>query len=153
AVVRTGLLAVLATTPLIPLKLFFIDWIKSSFQSLTADGIGFLITAAVLLVVSRLQRRDEGGKGPAETTWLDALRIGLAQMFAPRPGVSRSGLTVAAGLALGLSRAWAVGFSLLIAVPAILGAAVSELKDLDRSTLSGDRVAQIVAAAALAGVV
>ena len=42
-------------------------------------------------------------------------------MFAPLPGVSRSGVTIAAALALGLSRTWAVGFSLLIAVPAILG--------------------------------
>jgi undecaprenyl-diphosphatase len=153
AVIRTGLLAVLATTPLVPLKLFFMKWIEATYDSLTADGIGFLITATVLLVGSYLQRPDEKGKGPAETTWVDALVIGLAQMFAPLPGVSRSGLTVAAGLARGLSRSWAVGFSLLIAVPAILGASVMELKDLDRSTLQADRVAQIVAAAALAGVV
>ena len=153
ALVRTGLLAVVATTPLVPLKLFLIDWIKGSFQSLTADGVGFLITAAALLIGARLQRDDEAGKGPAETTWLDALLIGIAQMFAPLPGVSRSGLTVAAALGLGFSRSWAVGFSLLIAVPAILGATVSELKDLDRSTMTGDRVAQIVAASALAGLV
>ena len=75
----------------------------------------------------RPAQRRRGSKGPAETTWLDALLIGIAQMFAPLPGVSRSGLTVATALALGLSRAWAVGFSLLIAVPAILGAAVFEL--------------------------
>jgi len=153
AVVRTGLLAVVATTPLVPLALFFMKWIKSAFESTTATGVGFLITASVLLLTARLQARGEDGKGPAETTWLDALLIGLAQMFAPLPGVSRSGLTVAAALGLGFSRTWAVGFSLLIAVPAILGAAVKELKDVDRATLSGDRVAQTVAAAALAGVV
>ena len=153
AVIRTGLLAVVATSPLIPLKLFFMKWIESTFESLTATGIGFLITAAVLLLTVRLQRRDEGGKGPAETTWVDALLIGIAQMFAPLPGVSRSGLTVAAALSLGLSRSWAVGFSLLIAVPAILGATVSEFQELDPNTLTGDRVSQIVAASALAGVV
>ena len=153
AVIRTGLLAIVATTPLIPLKLFFYATLKRSFQSLTADGIGFLITAGALLLASRLQRRDESGKGPAEMTWLDALLIGVAQMFAPLPGVSRSGLTIAAGLGLGLSRAWAVGFSLLIAVPAILGATVSELKDLDRSTMTSERVTQIITASALAGVV
>ena len=70
-------------------------------------------------------------RGRRETTWLDALLIGVAQAFAPLPGVSRSGLTIAAALALGLSRPWAVGFSLLMAVPAILGAAVLELKDVD----------------------
>lgn len=153
AVVRVGLLAFVATLPLVPLKLFFIDKIKSTFTSLTWAGGGFLVTAAVLVLAGLLQRRDEAGKGPQETTWLDALLIGIAQMFAPLPGVSRSGLTVAAALSLGLSRSWAVGFSLLIAVPAILGAAAGELKDLDPATLSATRVAQTVAAAAVAGIV
>ena len=74
----------------------------------------------MLLLTSRCSCGGRRSKGPAETTWLDALLIGIAQMFAPLPGVSRSGLTVAAALGLGFSRTWAVGFSLLIAVPAIL---------------------------------
>jgi undecaprenyl-diphosphatase len=74
-------------------------------------------------------------------------------MFAPLPGVSRSGLTVAAALALGLSRSWAVGFSLLIAVPAILGAAVFEFRKLDPTLLTPDRVARTVSATVLAGAV
>lgn len=150
SVVRTGLLACVATLPLVPLKLFLMDWIKAAFNSQTATGIGFLITAAVLLLTLRLRG---GEKGPRETTWLDALLIGIAQMFAPLPGVSRSGLTIAAALGLGLSRSWAVGFSLLIAVPAILGAAVSEFKDLDPHTLTSDRIAQTVTATILAGIV
>jgi undecaprenyl-diphosphatase len=153
AVIRTGLLAAVATAPLVPLAVFFLKWIKQAFTSTTATGIGFLITAAVLLLTARLQGRGEGGKGPAETTWLDALLIGVAQMFAPLPGVSRSGLTVAAALGLGFSRAWAVGFSLLIAVPAILGAAVKALKDVDPATLGSDRIAQTAVATALAGLV
>ncbi len=154
---RVGLLAIVATLPLIPLKLFFIDWIKETFKSSQAAGIGFLITAAVLLLVSLKLRGPAGKKGPAETTFLDALLIGLAQMFAPLPGVSRSGLTIASALGLGFSPAWAVGFSLLIAVPAISGAALSELKDTLTGpralTLTPDRIAQTVAATVVAGVV
>jgi undecaprenyl-diphosphatase len=155
---RAGLLAIVATLPLIPLKLFFIDWIKKTFESIQAAGIGFLITAAVLLLVGlRLRRGSAGKMGPAETTFLDALLIGLAQMFAPLPGVSRSGLTIGSALALGFSPVWAVGFSLLIAIPAITGAALSELKD----TLTGpralaltpDRIAQTVVATIVAGAV
>jgi undecaprenyl-diphosphatase len=153
AVVRVGLLAIVATLPLIPLKLFFLKWIEQTFESSIAAGVGFLITAAVLLLTILFQWRREGGKGPLETTWVDALVIGVAQMFAPLPGVSRSGLTIAAALGMGLSRAWAVGFSLLIAVPAIVGAAVFEIRKIDPHTLTGDRVAQTVAAAVLAGVV
>jgi undecaprenyl-diphosphatase len=153
AVVRTGLLAAVATTPLIPLALFLKKRIEATFEGTTAAGVGFLITAFVLLVTAWLQRPDEKGKGAAETTWLDALLIGLAQMLAPLPGVSRSGLTVAAALGLGLSRAWAVGFSLLIAVPAILGATVLEVRKVAPSTLTTDRVAQTLSAMVLAGVV
>ncbi|GAC1450231.1 MAG: undecaprenyl-diphosphate phosphatase [Isosphaeraceae bacterium] len=153
AVLRVAFLAALATAPLIPLALFFKKWIDQAFQSTAAAGVGFLITAAVLLLTAQLQKRGETGKGPAEMTWLDALLIGLAQMFAPLPGVSRSGLTIAAALGLGLSRSWAVGFSLLIAIPAILGAAVFEVRKLDPATLTADRIAQTATAAALAGLI
>jgi len=151
-IVRVGLLAAVATSPLVPLALFFKKMIEKTFEGIAFVGFGFTITAAVLLLTGWLRRRD-GLKGPAETTWLDALLIGLAQMFAPLPGVSRSGLTIAAALALGLSRAWAVGFSLLIAVPAILGAAVWEIRHVDLASLSPLRMAQAIAATVLAGVV
>ena len=130
SVVRAGLLAAVATSPLVPFALFFKKRLEETFQSSQAAGVGFLITAAVLLLVSVRLKGPEGGKGLAQTTWVDALLIGIAQMFAPLPGVSRSGLTIAAALALGLSRTWSVGFSLLIAVPAICGAVVFELKDV-----------------------
>ena len=152
AIVRVGLLAAVATSPLIPLALFFKKMIEKTFEGLTFVGFGFLITAAVLMVTAWLKRRD-GAKGPAEMTWLDALLIGVAQMFAPLPGVSRSGLTIATALALGLSRTWAVGFSLLIAVPAILGAAIWEMRHVELASLSSDRVSQAVAGTILAGVV
>lgn len=150
AVIRTGILAFIATLPLIPDKLFFMKLIEEAFQSLTFTGVGFLITAGILLLTIRLKG---GHKGPAETSWLDALLVGVAQMFAPLPGVSRSGLTISAALALGFSKTWAVNFSLMMAVPAILGATAFELRKVDPATLTGDRVAQIVASAALAGAI
>lgn len=150
--VRVGLLAGVATTPLIPLALFLKKLIEKTFEGIAFAGVGFLITATVLMLTAWLSRR-EGLKGPAETTWRNALLIGLAQMFAPLPGVSRSGLTIAAALACGLSRTWAVGFSLMIAVPAIVGANVLHLKDVDASSLSSARVAPAVAGTVLAGVV
>jgi undecaprenyl-diphosphatase len=151
-VIRVGFLAAVATSPLIPLALFLKDYIEKAFESDTAAAYGFLITAAVLLVTAWLNRRD-GAKGPAATTWLDALLIGIAQMLAPLPGVSRSGLTIAAALGLGLSRTWAVGFSLLIAVPAILGGAVFELRHVQLATLTAPRLVQTGAATVLAGIV
>lgn len=157
SVIRVGLLAAVATSPLVPFALFFKKRLEAMFQSSQAAGVGFLITAAVLLLVTWRLRGPEGGKGPAQTTWLDALLVGIAQMFAPLPGVSRSGLTIASALLLGFSRAWSVGFSLLIAVPAICGAAVFELKDAIKDPaalgLTPDRIAQTLAATVVAGLI
>jgi undecaprenyl-diphosphatase len=151
-ILRVLLLAFVATLPLVPDALFFKKWIDQAFQSPVATGVGFLISAAVLLM-TQWSRGTAKGKGPADTSWLDALLIGIAQAFAPLPGVSRSGLTIATALLLGLSRGWAVGFSLLLAVPAILGATVFELRKVDTDSLDADRIAQIVAATVLAGCV
>jgi undecaprenyl-diphosphatase len=151
-IIRVGLLGALATTPLIPLALFFKDKIDKTFEGTSVAGYGFLVTAAMLVSTAWLSRR-EGIKGPAQMTWLDALLIGIAQMFAPFPGVSRSGLTIAMALALGLQRGWAVGFSLMIAVPAIMGATVFELRHVQAAQLTASRVSQTVAATVLAGIV
>ena len=63
-------------------------------------------------------------------TWLLALAIGTAQAIAIMPGISRSGVTIIAGLWLGLGGPRAARFSFLLAIPAILGAAVLQLPDL-----------------------
>jgi undecaprenyl-diphosphatase len=150
--VRLGILVAIATSPLVPLALFLKKRIEATFEGIGFVGYGFLITAAVLLLTGWLGRK-EGTKGPAETRWYDALLIGVAQMFAPLPGVSRSGLTIAAALALGLNRTWAVGFSLLIAVPAILGANVLEIRKFDSTTFAADRIAPAIAGTIVAGLV
>jgi undecaprenyl-diphosphatase len=150
SVVKAGLLAVLATVPAALVGLLLKKKIEATFASPTAAAIGFLITAAVLLLTTWLKA---GHKGLNETTWVDALVVGLAQAFAPLPGVSRSGTTIAAALAMGFTKTWAVGFSLLMAIPAIAGAEIVELKDVDFAGLSPDFVARCVAASVVSGVV
>jgi undecaprenyl-diphosphatase len=87
------------------------------------------ITGAVLLAGSRAH----GGTVDAHTMkWWHALGIGLGQMLsALLPGLSRSGMTVSTGLLLGLRGEWAVHFSLLMSLPAVLGATVLKAKDAD----------------------
>ncbi len=150
-VIHVGFLVGIATAVLIPDKLFFLKWMKQAYESPIAIGVGFWITAGALTVTA--SRLAGGDKGPRETTILDALLIGMAQAVAPLPGVSRSGLTIAAALALGFRRTWAVQFSLMLAVPAILGAAVFEVKDVDRSTLTPERIVQTLAATVVAGLI
>ncbi len=154
-IIHLGILAAVATAPLVPLALFFMKPIKESFKGITMAGVGFLITATILLLTAWLSRRD-GTKGPAETKWWHALLIGLAQTLAPLPGVSRSGTTIATGLALGLSRPWAVGFSLMMAVPAILGAVAKEVLDMVKDHAApppAEYIAQALAATIVAGLV
>jgi undecaprenyl-diphosphatase len=150
SVIRTCALAVVATIPAVFVGLLLKKKIEAAFGSLTWAGAGFLVTGAVLLVTMRLKG---GEKGPTHTTFLDALLIGLAQMVAPLPGVSRSGLTITAALALGLSRGWAVGFSLLMAIPVIAGAGVLELKDVTPSMLAPSFIGPILLATLFSGVV
>lgn len=150
ALMRLGGLVFVATLPLVPDALFLKDYLEAAFQSPVASAAGFLFTAAVLLVTTWLKG---GTKGPRETTWVDALIIGTAQAFAPLPGVSRSGLTIAAALSRGLERTWAVGFSLMIAVPAILGAVVFQLRELSLDQVTSERLTRVIVATILAGLV
>ena len=84
-IIRVGLLGALATTPLIPLALFFKDKIEATFEGTTVAGYGFLVTAAMLITTAWLSRR-EGTKGPAEMTWLDAILIGKRPDVRPLSG-------------------------------------------------------------------
>jgi undecaprenyl-diphosphatase len=63
-------------------------------------------------------------------SWLDALLVGLAQAVAIAPGISRSGVTIGAGLILGVKRSSAARFSFLLMVPATLGAGILSLIEL-----------------------
>lgn len=90
-------------------------------------GVLLLVTAGILFIVARFPHRD------GDYTVLSfgrAFLIGVAQSIAVLPGISRSGTTIAAGLGLGLSRQSAATFSFLLAIPAILGAVVLEIKDM-----------------------
>lgn len=82
----------------------------------------FLLGTAIILFVG--ERLLSGKKTVAEMGWSDALVIGIAQMMALLPGISRSGSTIAAGLWRGLDRTTAARYSFLLGVPAILGAGV-----------------------------
>ncbi|HEX7938747.1 MAG TPA: undecaprenyl-diphosphate phosphatase, partial [Gemmatimonadaceae bacterium] len=83
-----------------------------------------------------------------EMTWKHAVIIGLAQMFAIVPGVSRSGSTITAGRALNLTREGAAVFSFLLSLPLILGAVVVEgPKAIHQHGLSAPLIVGVVASA------
>jgi undecaprenyl-diphosphatase len=107
----------------LPLKLMFEHLLESPLVA----GLLFPVTGLVLLWTLRL---PQGELDYRKMSWRDALFIGGCQAVAILPGLSRSGSTIAAGLARGLNRASAATFSFLLAIPAILGAGVLEGIDL-----------------------
>lgn len=103
---------------------------------------------ALLLIIA--ERVGKQARGETEISYLDAFIIGSAQALAVIPGVSRSGITILAGLFLGLRRPTAARFSFLLATPIILGAVVLKVGDLKPSDFNIPLFAG-VASAALVG--
>lgn len=115
----------------IPLLFFLLvkDYISmvSADNSILVEGVCFTVTGILLLLADKLG----SGKTDMDTTKpKDALAMGVAQGIATLPGISRSGSTVATGLLMGLDRGYAVTFSFIMGVPAVLGANLLELADV-----------------------
>ncbi len=96
-------------------------------DDIMVEGVCFLITSALLFFGSSVKNNTKTAK---DATILDAVKVGLAQILAMLPGVSRSGSTVSTGLMCGFDREFAVKFSFLMGIPAILGGAVLEFFDM-----------------------
>jgi len=113
------------SVPVVAVALLFRETIQSAFSSLLAVGIGLLVTALVLTLghMARARARRPSIRFP------DALVVGLAQAASVFPGISRSGTTISAGTAMGLTAPQAARFSFLLAIPALLGAGLLHLLD------------------------
>lgn len=120
-------LTILATIPVGVVGVLFNDMIESMFQGLTIPAFLLLVTGCLLYAS---QRMNSGRIDVRNVTIKEALIMGCGQALAILPGLSRSGTTIAAGLFAGLDKEFAAKFSFILSIPAILGAAVFQLKDL-----------------------
>ena len=115
---RLVLLVILGTLPLF-LILPIEDLVEGLGTSPAFVSIALLVTGCILF----LSDRYGGGKKTARTaTMKDSLLVGLAQGLATIPGLSRSGCTISAGMALGFDRTFSVRYSFLLSLPAVAGA-------------------------------
>jgi undecaprenyl-diphosphatase len=108
------------------------DQFESLFNSITAVGFFLLITGVILWAAEWIAKKNSGKKGKQikEVSFTNSLVIGLFQGFAIAPGISRSGSTIAASLFSGLERNLAARYSFILSIPAILGAALIQTKDI-----------------------
>jgi undecaprenyl-diphosphatase len=104
-------------------------------------GVFILVGAGLLWLAERWGTRR---RSLADMTLRDAVAIGLAQAVALFPGISRSGITIATGLFLGLEREAAARFSFLMAVPVIAGAGLWKARTLVGAGLEGAQVDQLI---------
>ena len=123
---RMILLLIIGTLPLfviVPIK----DYIEGLSANTIVVGCALLITGVLLCFSDRYNR---GKKNAGSVPLRDVLVIGVAQAFATIPGLSRSGTTVSVGCFLGLDRRFALRYSFLMSIPAVLGANILNLKDI-----------------------
>jgi undecaprenyl-diphosphatase len=117
---------VVAFVPAAVLGLLFGKYIKAYLFHAVPVAIAFIVGGVIILVVEKrpFQPRVENTQ---TMTWLDALKVGIAQCFALIPGTSRSGATIIGGMLFGLSRKAATEFSFFLAVPTLIAAGLYDL--------------------------
>ena len=122
---RMILLIIVGTLPL-----FVVLPVKDLVEGLSGNiyfVAGALIVTGFLLFAS--DRVKKGRKTERSAKLLDVLLVGIAQAIATCPGISRSGMTITTGCFVGFERRFAVRFSFLLSIPAVLGANILSLKD------------------------
>ncbi|MBI4051416.1 MAG: undecaprenyl-diphosphate phosphatase, partial [Elusimicrobia bacterium] len=115
------------TVPGVVAGLFLEGWVEKYFRTPPWIACNLILFGILLGLADRMDRKKQGVES---LNLRRSLILGTAQALAIFPGVSRSGITLTAGLLLGLRRFEATRFSFLLATPIILGAGVLQLKDL-----------------------
>jgi undecaprenyl-diphosphatase len=124
---RMGWFIIIGSLPIVLLGIALKDVIEEDFRSLWIIGTTLIVLGIVLGIADRVGGSDKTIK---QISLLDAVLMGLAQALALIPGVSRSGATLSMGRLLGYEREAATRYAFLLAIPAVIGAGLFELKDV-----------------------
>ena len=146
---RFLLMLIFGTLPLFVI-LPFHDSLELLYYNTRFIAVAFIITGCVLFVSDRL---PQGRRNERSMRVLDALIIGVCQAIATIPGISRSGSTITAGLATRQSRAYAMKYSLLMSVPAVLGANLLSMIKALKNGVDWDYLPQYIVGTVVAMVV
>lgn len=147
---KFALLVIVSTIPTGLIGVLGKNLIEEASASLLIPGVCLLITGTLLLISDNL---PDGSKTPKRTTYKDAIFVGICQGIATLPGISRSGTTITAELFCGFRRDFAVKYSFIMSIPAILGAAVLDLKDFGSEGLEGTDIFNYLVGMVVAAVV
>lgn len=146
---RLILLIIVGTLPL-----FAVLPVRRAVQGLGDNmvfvGAALIVTGFLLFLCDRVRK---GRKTERSATWADALLVGVGQAVATLPGVSRSGMTITAGCFVGYERTFAVRFSFLLSIPAVLGANILSIGDAVKAGINGAEVPMYLVGVVTAAVV
>ena len=131
---RMGWYVIVGSLPIVILGIIFKDYIETSLRSLWIVGTTLIVFGVVLGIADKLGSQERQLK---HLSMRHAILYGLAQAAALVPGVSRSGGTISMGRALGYDRETATRFAFLLAIPAVIGAGLFELKTVFLDCASG----------------
>ena len=152
---RMGWYIIIGSLPIVVLGVLLKDVIERDFRNLWITGTTLIVMGIVLGIADRVGRTD---RTLGKLNLRDAVLMGLAQALALVPGVSRSGATISMGRFLGFDREAATRFAFLLAIPAVVGAGLFELKEIPHGhndfgwgpTLTATVVSFVVGYAAIA---
>jgi undecaprenyl-diphosphatase len=150
---RLGWLLVAATIPVGLIGLLLEHSLRKLFASAQIAAVFLIVNGIALLLFEQLRKRPprpgdglgDGDARIAKLSWRQAIGVGISQVAALIPGISRSGFSMGGGLLVGLSNEDAARFSFLLATPVILAAAALKLPELLGSEGDGVRGPALVA--------
>lgn len=142
---KLGWYTLLGTLPLMVFGVLLEKKIDTTFRGLPVIATSLIVLALVLLVAERIGKKN---RSLDSMSLKDSQMVGWAQILALVPGASRSGVTITAGLFLGLDRESAARFSFLLSIPAISAAGIYKLYKVLKEShgLGGDAVAYVLGA-------
>lgn len=113
------------------------DLVEQSSKLLIVPGSCLILTSILLVLADHCKG---GSKLPKQVTYSNAFIIGIAQGIATMPGLSRSGTTITACLLSGFNRQFAVKYSFIMSIPAVLGSLLFELTDLSAAAVDATQL-------------
>ena len=143
------MLVIVSTIPTGIIGVVFKDYVEQANSIALVPACCLLVTAVFLVIADMV---EPGDKKPKDITYKESALVGVAQGIATLPGVSRSGTTITACLLCGFDKKFAVKYSFIMSIPAVLGAVVLEVGDLTSLALTQTDVLYCVIAMLVAAV-
>jgi len=133
---RLGLLIVIGSVPTAIMAFFFSGLVERLFAEIRVVGVMLIVTGIWLAIGSIVSnRRNPTSSAHSGLKVWQALLVGISQGVALIPGISRSGATISTALICGTERELSVRYSFLLSIPAILGAFLHQLKEINWSAI------------------